>query len=102
MGLSSEDIAFMICGFPPLLGYSIESVLRPKFDVLQSILCHPVKEVVSYPRYFSYCLQKKILPRYRILKRSSVEWDLKSMLSTSDDEFAQEHLGFERMLVPPV
>lgn len=100
MGLSNEDIGFMICGFPPLLGYSIENVLRPKFNVLQNVLCHPVKEVVSYPRYFSYCLEKKILPRYRILKRSSVEWDLKSMLSTSDDQFAQDHLGFQRMLVP--
>eukprot|EP00250_Pteridium_aquilinum_P003444 c13754_g1_i1 orf=1006-2043(+) len=101
MGLSNEDIAFMICGFPPVLGYSIDSVLRPKFEVLQNVLGHPVKEVVSYPRYFSYCIEKRILPRYRILKRSNVEWDLRSMLSTNDDQFAQEYLGFERMLVPP-
>lgn len=102
MGLSNEEISFMICGFPPLLGYSIEGVLRPKFDVLQNVLCHPVKEVVLYPRYFSYCLQKKILPRFRVLKRLNIEWDLKSMLSKSDDQFAQDHLGFGRMLVPPV
>ncbi|MCO5599015.1 hypothetical protein L7F22_053114 [Adiantum nelumboides] len=102
MGLSNQDIAFMISGFPPLLGYSIDHVLRPKLEVLENVLCHPIQEVVTYPRYFSYCLEKKILPRFRVMKRANIEWDLKSMLSPSDDQFAQDYLGFGHMLVPPV
>ncbi|KAI5077231.1 hypothetical protein GOP47_0007055 [Adiantum capillus-veneris] len=102
IGLSNQDIAFMVCGFPPLLGYSIDHVLKPKLDVLENVLCHPIKGVVAYPRYFSYCLKKKILPRFRIMKRANVEWDLKSMLSPSDDQFAHDYLGFGRMLVPPI
>ena len=102
MGLSNKDIAFMICGFPPLLGYSVDHVLKPKFEILKNVLCHPVSDVVVYPRYFSYCVQRKILPRSRILKRSNVELDLKAMLSKNDDEFAEEHLGVGRMLVPPL
>ncbi|KAH7436059.1 hypothetical protein KP509_05G000400 [Ceratopteris richardii] len=101
-GLSNEDISFMISGFPNLLGYSVDDVLKPKLDVLENILCYPVKELVTYPRYFSYCIEKRILRRFRILKHSNIELDLKSMLSPSDDRFAQEYLGFGRMLVPPV
>lgn len=101
-GLSKADISFMVCGFPPLLGYSIDRVLRPKIDFLESVICQSVKEVVMYPRYFSYCLEKKIKPRFRVLKRANVTFDLKSMLSKTDDEFAADYLGFGRMLVPPI
>ena len=102
MGLSNKDICFMICGFPPLLGYSVDHVLKPKFELLRDVLHHPITDIVVYPRFFSYCVQRKILPRSRILKRSDVVLDLKAMLSKNDDEFAEEHLGFGRMLVPPL
>ncbi|PIN18297.1 Mitochondrial transcription termination factor, mTERF [Handroanthus impetiginosus] len=101
IGLSKRDIASMVRRFSPLLGYSIEEVLRPKLEFLVNIMGRPVSEVVEYPRYFSYSLEKKIKPRYWVLKRRNIEFTLKEMLGKNDEEFAEVYLGVEDMLVPP-
>ncbi|KAL0364488.1 UNVERIFIED_CONTAM: Transcription termination factor MT, chloroplastic [Sesamum angustifolium] len=101
VGLSKKDIGLMVCRFSPLLGYSIEEVLRPKLEFLVYTMKRPVRDVVDYPRYFSYSLEKKIKPRYWVLKGRNVEFSLKEMLGKNDEEFAAEYLGVEEMLVPP-
>ncbi|KAL0357608.1 UNVERIFIED_CONTAM: Transcription termination factor MT, chloroplastic [Sesamum calycinum] len=101
IGLSKKDIGLMVCRFSPLLGYSIEEVLRPKLEFLVYTMKRPVRDVVDYPRYFSYSLEKKIKPRYWVLKGRNVEFSLKEMLGKNDEEFAAEYLGVEEMLVPP-
>ena len=98
-GLSIRDIAFMVNGFSPLLGYSIEQVLRPKLEFLVNTMGKPLKDVVDYPRYFSYSLERKIKPRYWVLKGRNVECSLKDMLGKNDEEFAADYMGFGRMLV---
>ncbi|PSS07225.1 Transcription termination factor like [Actinidia chinensis var. chinensis] len=98
-GLSNRDIAFMVNGFSPLLGYSIEQVLRPKLEFLVNTMGKPLKDVVDYPRYFSYSLERKIKPRYWVLKGRNVECSLKDMLGKNDEEFAADYMGFGRMLV---
>ncbi|XP_059643229.1 transcription termination factor MTERF4, chloroplastic [Cornus florida] len=100
-GLRKRDVAFMIGRFSPLLGYSIEEVLRPKLEFLVNTMEKPLLDVVDYPRYFSYSLEKKIKPRYWVLKGRNVECSLKDMLAKNDDEFATEFMGLGRMLVPP-
>ncbi|GLJ52223.1 hypothetical protein SUGI_1110860, partial [Cryptomeria japonica] len=102
VGFSKENVAFMVSGFPPLLGYSIEEVLKPKLEFLVNAMGRSIKEIVTYPRYFSYSLEKKIKPRFRILHNRKIQCDLKTMLSKSDDVFAEEFLGIGRMLVPPM
>lgn len=99
-GFSKENVAFMICGFPPLLGYSVEEVFRPKIEYLVNDMGKSIKEAVTYPRYFSYSLEKKIKRRFRILQNRKIQVDLKTMLSKGDDEFAEDFLGVSRMLVP--
>lgn len=94
-GLSERDIAFMVGRFSPLLGYGIEEVLRPKLDFLVNIMEKPIKEVVDYPRYFSYSLEKKIIPRFWVLKAMNVECSLKDMLGKNDEEFAVEFMGYK-------
>ncbi|KAL0421715.1 UNVERIFIED_CONTAM: Transcription termination factor MT, chloroplastic [Sesamum latifolium] len=101
IGLSKKDIGSMVCRFSPLLGYSIEEVLRPKLEFLVYTMKKPVRDVVDYPRYFSYSLEKKIKPRYWVLKGRNIEFSLKEMLGKNDEEFAAEYLGVEEMLVPP-
>lgn len=101
LGLSEKDIAFMVRTFSPLLGYSIELVLRPKIEFLVNSMERPVRDVVSYPRYFSYSLEKKIKPRYWVLKGRNIECSLKDMLGKNDEEFATEFMGVGRMLVSP-
>lgn len=101
LGLSKKEIAFMVRTFPPLLGYSIEKVLMPKIEFLVSSMKRPGKDVVGYPRYFSYSLEKKIKPRYWVLKGRNIECSLKEMLEKNDEEFAAEFMGVGRMLLCP-
>ncbi|XP_047171143.1 transcription termination factor MTERF2, chloroplastic isoform X1 [Vigna umbellata] len=99
LGLSEEEIAFMVRTFSPLLGYSIEGVLKPKIEFLVNSMERPVRDVVSYPRYFSYSLEKKIKPRYWVLKRRDIKCSLKDMLGKNDEEFAAEFMGIGGMPV---
>ncbi|KAF1859618.1 hypothetical protein Lal_00010202 [Lupinus albus] len=92
LGLSEKDIAFMVRTFSPLLGYSIEEVLRPKIEFLVNSMERPVRDVVGYPRYFSYSLEKKIKPRYWMLKGRNIKCSLKDMLGKNDEEFATEFM----------
>lgn len=101
IGLTKREIAFMVRRFSPLLGYSIEEVFIPKLEFLVKTMEKPLKEIVDYPRYFSYSLEKKIKPRYWVLKGTEVECSLKDMLSKNDEEFAAEFMDVGRMLAPP-
>lgn len=101
IGLSNKEVCSMISRFSPLLGYSIEVVFKPKLEFLQTNMQKPLKEIVEYPRYFSYSLDKKIKPRYWILKSRNITCSLKDMLGKNNEEFAQEYMGIGRLLVPP-
>lgn len=101
LGLTGKDIAFMVRRFSPLLGYSIEEVLRPKVEFLVNTMERPITDVVEYPRYFSYSLEKKIKPRFWVLRGRNIECSLKDMLGKNDLEFATEYLEAGSMRVPP-
>ncbi|KAJ8492865.1 hypothetical protein OPV22_014586 [Ensete ventricosum] len=101
VGLSKREVCSMICRFSPILGYSIEMVLKPKLDFLLRTMKKPLKEIVEYPRYFSYSLDKKIKPRFWVTQSRKLECSLKDMLSKNNDEFAQEYMGIGRLLVVP-
>lgn len=93
IGISEREIAFMIRKFSPILGYNIDQVLRPKLEFLVNSMEKPVKEVIEYPRYFSYSLEKKIKPRFWVLKGRNIECTLQEMLGKNDEEFAADFLG---------
>ncbi|KAK4583492.1 hypothetical protein RGQ29_026288 [Quercus rubra] len=99
LGLSAKDIAFMVRKFSPLLGYSIDEVLRPKAEFLVNTMEKPITDVVDYPRYFSYSLEKKIKPRFWVIKGRNIECSLKDMLGKNDDDFAADYMGVGSMLV---
>ncbi|XP_078439176.1 mitochondrial transcription termination factor family protein [Wolffia australiana] len=100
-GLSRRQVGAMVFRFSPLLGYSVEEVLRPKLEFLVHAMERPVGEVVDYPRYFSYSLEKKIKPRFRLLRARKLDCSLKDMLAKNDDEFAEDFLGLTSMLLLP-
>ncbi|KAI3866973.1 hypothetical protein MKX03_022016 [Papaver bracteatum] len=100
-GLSKREVASMIRRFSPLLGYSIDEVLKPKLEFLVNSMEKPVKDVVEYPRYFSYSLDKKIKPRFWVLKGRSLDCSLKDMLGKNDEDFATDFMGIGRVLIPP-
>ncbi|XP_010537750.1 PREDICTED: transcription termination factor MTERF4, chloroplastic [Tarenaya hassleriana] len=92
-GLSEKEIAFMVRKFSPILGYSIDKVLKPKLEFLVNSMNKPVSEVVDYPRYFSYSLEKRIKPRFWVLKGKNIESTLQEMLGKNDEEFATDFMG---------
>ncbi|KAF3659109.1 Cytochrome-like protein [Capsicum annuum] len=101
VGLSKREVALMVSRFSPLLGYSIDEVLKPKVEFLRNSMGKPISDLVEYPRYFSYSLEKRIKPRFWVLKGRNMECSLKSMLGKNDEEFAAE-FGEAKMLVPPL
>lgn len=96
-----EAICCMITRFPSLLSYNSETVLKPKLEFLSKSMGRRVYEVVEYPRYFSYSLEKKIKPRAQVIQRRKVNCSLKEMLALNDEQFAAKYLGVGGMLVPP-
>ncbi|XP_027154821.1 transcription termination factor MTERF2, chloroplastic [Coffea eugenioides] len=102
IGLSKKDVGFMVRRFSPLLGYSIKNVLRPKTQFLVDVMEKPLSDLVDYPRYFSYSLEKKIKPRFWVLKGRNLECSLKDMLNKNDEEFAAEFMGVGRRLASPI
>ena len=102
VGLSKKDVRSMIFRFSPLLGYSIELVMKPKLEFLLRSMKKPLKAVVEYPRYLSYSLEGKIKPRFRVLQSKNIECSLTDMLAKNDELFAEEYLGTGGLLQKPL
>merc|ERR1712232_378845 len=53
---------------PPVLGYSVEDDIRPKWEYISKVCLYPSFEISTFPAYFSYPLDKVIKTRYEYLK----------------------------------
>lgn len=53
---------------PPVLGYSVEDDLKPKWNFLKEVCQFDYFEVVRFPAYFSYPLERVIKMRYSYLR----------------------------------
>jgi mTERF domain-containing protein len=92
----------MISRFSPLLGYSIELVMKPKLEFLLLTMKKPLKAIVEYPRYFSYSLEGKIKPRFWVIKGRNIDCSLTDMYAKNDELFAEEYLEIETLPVTPL
>jgi mTERF domain-containing protein len=61
------NVGRFVTRLPPVLGYSVEFELQPKWDFLNSISLDARFEVSKFPAYFSYPLEKCIKSRYEYL-----------------------------------
>ena len=60
---------FLSCSrLPPVLGYSVEKELKPKWEYLSQVCKFDYFEVVRFPAYFSYPLERVIKTRYEYLR----------------------------------
>lgn len=79
---------------PPVLGYSIDNDLKPKWDFLKEVCQFDYFEVVRFPAYFSYPLERVIKRRYEYLrdcKGIPIEWArVDDVLRFGDRDFATE------------
>jgi len=54
---------------PPVLGYSVEDELVPKWQYLCQVYTQGSFELSAFPAYFSYPLDKRIKTRYQYLQQ---------------------------------
>ncbi|CAM6127598.1 unnamed protein product [Calypogeia fissa] len=86
-GFKSSQIGGMIEDFPALLMYSVPA-LHPKFQYLIRVMKRSLADVVIFPRYFSYSLQSRIVPRHELMQETGLNFSLRHMLACSDDVFS--------------
>lgn len=86
-GIKREELGAMVTDFPMLLKYSL-STLKAKLRYTLRVMELPLKDVIKFPRLFSYSLDLRIAPRHRMLvERGLHHLDLRAMLACTDDEF---------------
>lgn len=86
LGIDLKTLGKMISDFPMLLRYNID-ILRPKYRYLRRTMVRPLNDIIEFPRFFSYSLEERIIPRHKILMDNRVNFKLRYMLSSTDDEF---------------
>ncbi|KAJ0518562.1 putative transcription regulator mTERF family [Helianthus annuus] len=89
LGIDLKTLGEMIADFPMLLRYNID-ILRPKYRYLRRTMVRPLNDLIEFPRFFSYSLEDRIIPRHKILMDNRVNFKLRYMLSSTDDEFQQK------------
>ncbi|KAK8963840.1 hypothetical protein KSP40_PGU007924 [Platanthera guangdongensis] len=86
LGIRLHIIGEMITDFPMLLRYNLD-IIRPKYRYLRRIMIRPLQDLIEFPRFFSYSLEGRIIPRHEILVKNRVNFKLRYMLTSSDEEF---------------
>uniref|UniRef100_A0A5B7AQZ2 Uncharacterized protein n=1 Tax=Davidia involucrata TaxID=16924 RepID=A0A5B7AQZ2_DAVIN len=88
LGISLRLLGEMIADFPMLLRYNID-VLCPKYRYLRRTMVRPLQDLIEFPRFFSYSLDDRIIPRHKILVENRINFKLRYMLASTDEEFDQ-------------
>ncbi|KAK1395045.1 transcription termination factor MTERF2, chloroplastic [Heracleum sosnowskyi] len=85
LGIRLKVLGEMIADFPMLLRYNTD-VLRPKYQYLRRTMVRPLNDLIEFPRFFSYSLEGRIIPRHKIMVENRLNFKLRYMLE-SDTEF---------------
>lgn len=67
-GIGVRNVGRFVTRLPPVLGYSVEDDMKPKYDFLKQVCQFNYFEVVRFPAYFSYPLERVIKMRYEYLR----------------------------------
>lgn len=89
LGISLRVLGEMVADFPMLLRYNID-LLRPKYRYLRRTMVRPLQDLIDFPRVFSYSLEGRIIPRHRILVENNINFKLRYMLASTDEEFDEK------------
>ncbi|KAL6994789.1 Transcription termination factor mterf5, chloroplastic [Sarracenia purpurea var. burkii] len=91
-GYDIGNVANMVSRYGSLYTFSLSGNLVPKWEFFQT-MGYPKSELVKFPQYFGYSLEKRIKPRHAILRESGVRLLLNQVLSLSDGEFDKINEG---------
>lgn len=90
------DIGRFLTRIPPVLGYSVERELLPKWRFLKTVSSDARFEVTKFPAYFSYPLERVIKARYeyiRDVKKFPTQLvNVERVVSFGDEDFATKIL----------
>ncbi|KAL1216891.1 Transcription termination factor MTERF15 [Cardamine amara subsp. amara] len=97
LGFTRDEWAMMIKLFPQCVGYSVESV-KKKTEFVVKKMNWPIKAVVSHPQVLGYSMEKRTVPRCKVIKalmsKGSLGSELPplSVLSMTDQDFLQRYV----------
>ncbi|XP_010028592.2 transcription termination factor MTERF2, chloroplastic [Eucalyptus grandis] len=88
LGIRVRQLGEMIADFPMLLRYNVD-ILRPKYRYLRRTMVRPLEDLIEFPRFLSYSLEGRIIPRHVVLVENRINMKLRYMLAGTDEEFEQ-------------
>jgi len=97
LGFSKEQVSRLCCREPFILALS-EEKLKRNADFLVNSMALPLADVAKYPNLFSNSLEKRIIPRYRVieaLKPMQVQ-EFKRRICLGDIAFLTEKTFLEK------
>ncbi|KAJ6310670.1 hypothetical protein OIU76_015401 [Salix suchowensis] len=89
LGIRHRQLGEMIADFPMLLRYNID-LFRPKYKYLRRTMVRPLQDLIEFPRFFSYSLDERIIPRHKVLVENRINFKLRYMLASTDEEFQKK------------
>ena len=87
-----KDVGAFVTNIPPILGYSVEQDLKPKWEFLKKVYIHAGFELNKFPNYFSYPFERVIKTRYQYLSLKGISRQLipiDAVLRFGDVDFAR-------------
>uniref|UniRef100_A0A7N0T3Q6 Transcription termination factor MTERF2, chloroplastic n=1 Tax=Kalanchoe fedtschenkoi TaxID=63787 RepID=A0A7N0T3Q6_KALFE len=88
LGIRTRVLGEMVADFPALLRYNLD-IMRPKYHYLRKTMIRPLEDLIEFPRFFSYSLEERIIPRYKVMVENRVNFKLRYMLASTDSDFQQ-------------
>ncbi|CAK8536700.1 unnamed protein product [Lathyrus sativus] len=87
LGFTRVEVSNMIVRSPGLLTHSVNNNLVPKVEFFLNEMNGDVADLKRFPQYFSFSLEKRIMPRHAKLVRLGLSLPLYEMLRCSDGAF---------------
>lgn len=86
------NVGRIVKRLPPILGYDLETNIIPKMEYVEQELGLSAYDILRFPGYFSYSLEKCIEPRTKFLQAkglSVTQSGLNMALALTDEDFCE-------------
>lgn len=87
-GFSDDDVSLLIGSFPRIMTIP-EETIKKKVDYVVNVGSRDLKEIVRFPQCLSYSLEKRIIPRFSILKDMGLlsRYSMSRILPPKEEDF---------------
>ncbi|XP_051125806.1 transcription termination factor MTEF1, chloroplastic-like [Andrographis paniculata] len=89
LGFSKADAVEMVLRCPALFTFSVDNNFKPKFEYFVEEMKGTLEELQQFPQYFTFSLEKRIMPRHMEAAQRGVKVPLPLLLKSTDDEFTE-------------